>query len=580
MEQHDDNGVILPFRQDAAFYSRCAERYLDEDNIGAAVQYARRAYEMDPENEEYAITFAEVLNRMHRYEESAQVLLLLRPFDQLPIDAVFGLASDFMGMEEFAAAQQCAEYCLKNAGDTEYIERASEMLELLDDTEELEIQIGLSEGEDCKLLEGIRKAKSLVISERIYDAIKLLEGMKERYPASDILDMELATTLFTDKAYLEAEQVLFGIFKRNSRHIRAHLLLAVLYRAEGKLQEADEELSRVIIDPEASPEELGYAGVVFLEFDEIDRAVDALERLRTFLPYDKEMLYQLGYCYLRKEDRQKAEEVYRILRETDESDTVAAYYEEAIRTESTEDFLMHWSPNYEVPTSEFLERRERLQTVASGGDDAIREAWNSDPSFRRLLEWALFSLIVPYRKSIMQMLMIIQDHAAERLLRRYLMAYGQSDDDKQFAFSVLLSIEAKPPFALYSSGAWQYGAVAPLTVPDNLPRAYANVLASIGKAKERSEKAGDGISATLMDRLMESAMRIFLMYIHSLGGYYPKLLSTQEEAMAGAFIVLASGSVEVPEATEKKVCEWYGVSSRKLDNALQRIFEHLREQDS
>ena len=50
--------------------------------------------------------------------------------------------------------------------------------------------------------------------------------------------------------------------------------------------------------------------------------------------------------------------------------------------------------------------------------------------------------------------------------------------------------------------------------------------------------------------------------------------------MAGAFIVLASGSVEVPEATEKKVCEWYGVSSRKLDNALQRIFEHLREQDS
>ena len=39
--------------------------------------------------------------------------------------------------------------------------------------------------------------------------------------------------------------------------------MALLYHAEGRNQEAEEELSRTVIDPDASPEELGYAGAVY-----------------------------------------------------------------------------------------------------------------------------------------------------------------------------------------------------------------------------------------------------------------------------------------------------------------------------
>ena len=229
MEHNDESGVILPFRQDAAFLHRCANRYLDEDDVLSAAQYANRAYRMEPKNAEYAITFAEVLNRMHRYEQSVAVLLFIAPFEELPIDALFGLTSDFMGLELFSAAQHCGEMCLMHDPEGPYAERVEEMLDLIDDRDELEYQIGLDEGEKIELLDGIRVAKAAFYSGDYATAGSILEDMEAEYPTSDILDMEIALNLFSRAEYEEAEKRLFRILQRNSRHIRAHLLLALIY---------------------------------------------------------------------------------------------------------------------------------------------------------------------------------------------------------------------------------------------------------------------------------------------------------------------------------------------------------------
>lgn len=577
MEHREDNGVIIPFRQNADFYYRLACRYMEEDNLLLANQYARRAVSMKPQETEYIITLAETLNRMHRYEESAQLLLLCAPFSELPADALFGLASDFMGLEEFGAAQQCAECCISSEPDGPYAEQAEDMLDLLDDREDLEIQIGLEEGEDCKLLEGIRIAKSMQASGDEEESIRYLTGMLDRYPASDILDMEIATALFSVRSYEEAERRLFHIFKRNSRHIRAHLLLALLYHSEGRNEAAKDELDRTIIDPDASPEELGFSGAVFIEFDLIDRAVDSLERLREYLPYDKEMLYQLGYCYLKKDDRKKAEETYRILLQSDEDDTVAAYYENAIRTETTEQFLKSWSLHYDVPMKEFLARRERIQSVAQNGEEAIRNAWENDSSFRGLMRWALFSKIVPFRKAVIRMLSLIRSEEAEMLLRRFLITYDSADTEKQFVFGVLLSMEAKPPFALYMGGSWQYGSVQPLTVPDRLPHSYSYILWSIQQLRDRAEVSSKKDAELVSNHVIEVAVRIFMLYTDSLNGFFPKLKKEQEDAMAAAFVLLSLGSLENSNISPQMLCDWYGLSRRRLENALQRIFRQLQK---
>ena len=579
MENKDENGVVVPFAQDAEFFYRCACRYLEEDNLLTAVQYAQKAYRMAPDDLEYAITLAEILNQMHRYEESAQVLLLVRPFADLPDDALFGLASDFMGLEEFGAAEQCAKSCIDREPEGPYADRAADLLDLLDDREDLEIQIGLDEGENIQLLERIRTAKAMHFTGASKEALALLESMTDEYPTSDILDMEVAMMLFAVRAYQDAEQRLYRIFKRNSRHIRAHLLMALLYHAENRDHEAREELARTVIDPDASPEELGYAGAVFIEFDEIDRAIDSLERLREFLPYDKDMLHQLGYCYLKKGRREQAEQTYRMLLESDESDTVAAYYENAVRTKEPEDFIRSWSLHYDVPMYEFLSRQKRLQQIAEGGVEVVKSLWENDPSFHALLRWALFSQLVPFRKAVVRMLAIAGDEEAQRLLRRFLISYDQSDEEKQFVFGTLLSLEAKPPFALYMGGQWQYGAVQPLSVPDKLPRSYAYVLWNIQQLKHKAEAFDKKKGALVTDRMIEVGIRIFLYFTASLDHHYPRLTPAQENAMSAAFVLLALSSLDQTDITPDMLCDWYGISRRRLENALQRIFRQMQKEN-
>ncbi len=579
MENKDETGVVVPFAQDAEFFYRCACRYLEEDNLLTAVQYAQKAYRMAPDDLEYAITLAEILNQMHRYEESAQVLLLARPYGELPDDALFGLASDFMGLEEFGAAEQCAKGCIERDPEGPYADRAADLLDLLDDREDLEIQIGLDEGENIQMLERIRTAKAMHFTGASKEALALLESMTDEYPTSDILDMEVAMMLFSVRAYQEAEQRLYRIFKRNSRHIRAHLLMALLYHAENRDHEAREELARTVIDPDASPEELGYAGAVFIEFDEIDRAIDSLERLREFLPFDKDMLHQLGYCYLKKDRREQAEQTYRMLLESDETDTVAAYYENAVRTKAPEDFIRSWSLHYDVPMYEFLNRQKRLQQIAEGGVEVVKSLWENDPTFHDLLRWALFSQLVPFRKAVVRMLAIAGDNEAQKLLRRFLISYDQSDEEKQFVFGTLLSLEAKPPFALYMGGQWQYGAVQPLSVPDKLPRSYAYVLWNIQQLKHKAEAFDKEQGALVTDRMIEVGIRIFLYFTASLDHPYPRLTPAQENAMSAAFALLALSSLDQTGVTPDMLCDWYGVSRRRLENALQRIFRQLQKEN-
>ena len=138
MENKEENGIVVPFTQNAEFYYRRACRYLEENNELLAVQYARRAYSMDPNDVEYAITLAETLNQIHRYDDSIRVLLTACPVNEMPSDALFGLASNFMGLEEFQAAGQCAEICLQKEKNGPYADRAMDLLDLLDDREDLE----------------------------------------------------------------------------------------------------------------------------------------------------------------------------------------------------------------------------------------------------------------------------------------------------------------------------------------------------------------------------------------------------------------------------------------------------------
>lgn len=580
MKNDRETGVIVPFQQNAEFYYQRGNRYLTEpEDLAKAEQYLRKAYLLEPEREEYILSFAETLHRMHRFEESLFVLLgSLNEENQNSAEMIFGIASVFVGLEEFRAASQCLHLCLEREPNGPYADRALDMLELIEDEPELEAQIGLTGSEDIALLDAIHRAKAMYISCNDDSGLNLLLSLSEKYPDSEMLDMEIAMMQFSLREYDEAKKRLFNLFKRNSKSVRGNALMTLIYHVQNQDREAKEQSKKIMIDADCSPEELAYAAPILIEIGEYERAETALELLRDALPFDTEMLHQLAFCYYVHGKKRDAEQIYDDLVLRNEEDSVAAYYKKHIREDSEADFKRSWSINYDVPIREAVVRQRRIRDVATAGTDAIKQTWTNDREFRAILKWALVSPLSPSLRGAAKMLSVLGSREAEHALRAFLIRFDQSDEDKQFVFGVLLGMEAKPPFSLYYQGEWQYGVVRPLAMPQRLPVSYDSILGMITEFEQMLHEDLRYRSIKVPEQLTSVSLRIFFFYISCFAdGKLPHITHLQEDAMAAAFLLMGLGALSDASIKPDVLMDVFGVSPRRLENALKRILSTMQK---
>ena len=577
MKNKDEAGVIVPFRQNAAFYYQRGSKYLTDGDMIRAEQYLRKAYDMDPGNEDYVLAFAEALYRMHLYEESLSVLINSLTGRESPsVEVIFGIASDMMCLEEFSAAKQCCRICIERDPDDPYSQRAKDMLALIEDEPELEAQIGLIDEEDLALLDLIHRAKAKHFSFKDESALNVLLLASDRYPGSEMLDMEIAMMLFSMREYDEAKRRLFNLFKRNSKSVRGNALMTLIYHVQKQKVEASEQSKKILIDTDCSPEELGYAAAILLEIGEVDRAQYALELLREALPYDVEMLHQLAYCYYVNGRRREAETIYEELSARNENDSVAAYYKKHVKEDAPDEFRRAWSISYDVPVREAIARQRRIRDVGTAGEEALRQTWENDKEFRNILKWALTSPLSPSLRTAAKMLSMVPSVEAENALRAFLIRFDQSDEDKQFVFGLLLGKEAKPPFTIYYQGEWQYGAARPISMPERLPVSYDSILNYITAFEQYLHADLRSVHLEVPARLTEVSVRIFFLYLATFrDGRYPHIRREQELSMAAAFILMGLGAIHHPTIKPDDVMRVYDVSERRLENALNRILTAL-----
>ena len=581
MSNDRKTGVIIPFQQNAEFYYQRGNRYLTEnEDLVRAEQYLRKAYEMEPDREEYILAFAETLHRMHRFEESLSVLLTSLSEDkQDSAEMIFGIASDFMGLEEFQAADQCCRLCLEREPDGPYSDRAMDILELIEDAPELEAQIGLVGSEDLALLDTIHRAKARHVSCNDDSGLQMLLAVADKYRESEMLDMEIAMMQFSMREYDEAKKRLFNLFKRNNRSVRGNALMTLLYHVQKQDREAEEQSKKILIDEDCSPEELGYAAPILMEIGQYARAERALELLRDALPFDVEMLHQLAFCRYVQGKKREAEAIYDDLVLRNENDSVAAYYKKHIREDSEADFKRSWSINYDVPVREAVVRQRRIRDVATAGVEAIRQTWENDREFRSILKWALTSPLSPSVRGAAKMLSVLGSSEAERELRAFLIRFDQSDEDKQFVFGLLLGMEAKPPFSLYYQGEWQYGIVRPMRLPQRLPVSYDSILGMIVDFEKTLHDDIRYRGIKVNEQLSDVTSRIFFFYLSCFRDErYPQITRKQEDAFAAAFLLMGLGALNDVSIKPDVLMNLFDVSERRLENALKRIFMTMHKE--
>ena len=564
MKQDRDN--ILSFDQGAGFYLRTGRRQAEAGNLIRALSHLRMAYEKDPDNGEITIALAEILNRMQRFEESIAVLMSMGRLETLPPDGIFGMASNFIAMEEFGPARMCLECYLHSDPNGAYAADAADYLELMDDTPEMNWQLGLDEGEDMDLIAHIHYAKTLHVSGRDREALRHLQDLEERYPKSLWLQMEIALSEYCIEEYEACEQRLFNILKEDRSYVRAKCLLALLRRGEGKKREAQEMLRSVPIPVDGTTEELGNLNVMLLEVGDYGRAEECGEYLYKLLPYDPLTLHELGYAKYMLGKADEAADLYRRIVEMDAHDTVAAWYLAAAQAEpDPQKGGKGWTIQYDVPYRVAVERLRKMGKAFEKGPEFLKKRWTEDPAFRDTVAWALCSPLAPDKHGIITILAVVADQEAQRMLREYLLRSDQPDEDKQLAFGALHTYDGAEPHAMFYNGLWQFGEVIHATLPANLPQAYLKVFQRLARCAEQ---------IACPERTVELAQRAFYYFVLAQKGVYRRISPTQEDAFTAAFVCMAIRFLE-QQISEEALCEAYDITVRRLNNALKIIFTTL-----
>ena len=566
MKRDKDN--ILSFDQGAGFYLRTGRRQAEAGNLVRALSHLRTAHEKDPDNAEITIALAEILNRMQRFEESITVLMSMGRLEKLPPDGLFGMASNFIALEEFGPARMCLEYYLHADPNGAYAADAEDYLDLMDDGPEMNWQLGLDEGEDVDLIAHIHYAKVLHVSGRDREALRHLLDQEERYPGSLWLQMEIALSEYCLEEYAPCEQRLFNILKEDSHYVRAKCLLALLRRGEGKKREAREMLRSIPIPEDGSTEELGNLNVMLLEVEDFVRAEACGECLSRLIPYDPMTLHELGYTKYMLGKAGEAADLYRRIVEMDPHDTVAGWYLAAVQAEpDPRKGGKGWTVQYDVPYRVAVERLRNMGDIFAQGPDVLKRRWAEDESFRDLVAWALFSPLAPDKHGIITILAVAGDGAAERLLRAFLLRSDQSDESKQIAFGALHTYDGAEPNAMFYNGLWQFGEVIHATLPADLPKAYLQVF-------QRLSRCGEQIACP--EKTAELAQRAFYFFVLAQKGTYRRISPTQEDAFTAAFVCMAIHFQE-QDIREEDLCEAFDITARRLNNALKIIFATLEE---
>ncbi|MDO4543183.1 MAG: hypothetical protein Q4C01_01410 [Clostridia bacterium] len=560
MSENENSGKILTFERDASFFLRRGRRYLEQNDDISALQSMRRAYAKEPQNAEIAIALSEQLNKMQRFEESNKVLMMIDS-EQDSSEVLFGMASNHLALENFSAARQLLELYLSREPDGPYAEDAEDYLDLLDDDEEISAQMGLKNGEDIQLIEDIHRIKSMDIVKGYPEIIKAYQKLEKQYPESFVLQINIALAQFASGESDKAQQRLFRILKRDSKNIKAICMLALVYKSKGKMLQAKETMKRIPVKASYELDELNNLALTYLELGDYEKAAQILKQERVILPYDTTILHHTAICCFMTGKREQAREIYRRLLAIDEYDTIAEYYLALTSSEEPID-SGDWMISYTTPVAECLQRWTYVSEALKKRVEKRSDIWKRDERLRRLMRWIMRYRVDTLRSETIDFLADTKDLEAEAILRDFLMRTDCSDESKKHAFFALREMGAKEPYGMFYNGVWQYGIMGQIEFPGDMPVPYRNVLALILETI-----SSEGLGGAVAD----VAARIFLYYVEELKGDYPRLTHDQEQAFAAAVSLMAFHATQLPH-TPDDICEMYGVTLRRLNNALSKIF--------
>lgn len=567
-----EKGKVLSFEQDGEFFFRRGMNKQDRGNLMDALTSYRQAYDMEPDNPEYRLAVAETLTEMCRFSESNALLLTMPAQQQKEYEeCYFGMACNFVGLQDYERARECLDKYMYYAEDGEFVDDVYDMLDMILDWEDGELDDEDGEyshiryGGNDESAELAAKGKGLLELGDYKGAIELLTDAVRRYPELNYMRNNLALAYFCDKDYKSAIRNVEDIIRRSPGDVQAHCNLALFSRAagdEGAVQREAEYIGSLETD---DFEELSRISITLMELDRQDQALPILKSAYDVMPYDADTVHRLAMCYYSQDEFAEAALLYDKLRKLDPHDTVARFYldvcRESQQTGQKRKGLMY---GYQVPYDEMMKRMQTLNAYAALTYDELKAKWENDESFYELVCWALGLTDPSIKRAMLDLVTSFGDGKAQQLVREFAIRGDQPDELKQETFGMLKRMGAEEPYIGYIGGNLVQSAVTgSVNIDGELPASYVDMLARcIQSLKDGESQEYLACAVFIWERYVRGEKRL------------TALTDKQVMAYSGALEYMVRIQ-QGDKITKHEIMEKYELTYQRLNTALEHMLSAL-----
>lgn len=419
------NLKVVSFKRTPAYVHHRAMMNRRDNNIVDALELMRRAVEESPQNREYRLDLAELYCEMGCHEQSSRLLLDMLAEGDGPSECYYGLALNQLGMNDVAGARKSLRLYRRRDPDGAQVEEVKQLAAELDFYSEMGHTVSRKLNRAARVAS---RACDAMKADQPEKACRLFEQSlalaSEQYEMRALYAMALLIRGESDRARAEAERAAGGY----PPSVRALCVCAQVYAMMGDITTARTLVDRAAQEkPEGQDLRLMVYAMGELRMD--DRVAEYARLALQETPFDRDLLHMRAVALMRggAPEKRVARFWARILR-IDPDDSVAQYYQSAaVRGE-----LRKQSPDYgyQVPPKEFGRRLKALVGHLSEGYEHVAEQWNSDPSFRQLVRWAVSAEDARLSRAAMTALTTIDSDESRSLLRAMLFGGDLADDLK------------------------------------------------------------------------------------------------------------------------------------------------------
>ena len=314
----DAQGKVVAFEKTPEFLRECAARYVDSDPL-RALDFLRRARELEPENAGILLEEAELLNGIGRPQESLLTIARACAFGELPAEACYGLASNLLALGMLEPALQAMRIYVARETKGENARNARELLALFGLLNRTQSRRG---GYASALAQ---RAVWLIRTGRYDRALRLIDrALAQQSDSRQLLIMKVKCCLHTGRE--ETARDLAKYLARNEFEDDLPLLAQVLSEKPGS-----EALLEQLLESFSSDTDAGALLTrlrVYVNLGCGDRIHSLLPRLLREAPYDRGVMHAAAMDALRSGNEENARWYWRQMLRIWPGDAVAA---EALR---------------------------------------------------------------------------------------------------------------------------------------------------------------------------------------------------------------------------------------------------------